>query len=221
MAQFHPQTLKFLSALNKNNNKEWFEKNRKTYEAVREDFIGIVSAIINNVSAFDPSIAQQDARKCLFRINRDIRFSKNKVPYKNNIGAFISKGGKNTPLAGYYMHIQPGEIFIAGGIWMPEAPILAKIRQEVDYNFSEFKNIVESKPFKKTYGMLDMEGKLSRPPKNYDPENPAIEYLKLKSFVAVAKVDEATLSKGNYVKKVSSSFKTLYPLISFLNRAVE
>ena len=136
------------------------------------------------------------------------------------MGAFISRGGKNAPAAGYYLHIQPGEIFIAGGIWMPEAPALAKIRQEIDYNFSEFKKIVEAKAFKKAFGTLDTEGKLSRPPKNYDPGNPAIEYLKLKSFVAVAKLDESSLAKGNYVKKVTSYFETLFPLVTFLNKAV-
>lgn len=221
MSQLHPQTLKFLSNLKKNNNKEWFEKNRVTYEAVRNDLIGVVSELINEVSNFDPLVAQADAKKSIFRINRDIRFSANKAPYKNNIGAYISKGGKNSPAGGYYIHFQPGECFIGGGIWMPEPDKLAKIRQEIDYNFSEFKKIVESKSFKKTFGELSSEDKLARPPKNYTPDNPAIEYLKLKSFTVGAKIkDEDALAKG-YIKKVAAQFREMNPFIDFLNRAVE
>ncbi|HUM47027.1 MAG TPA: DUF2461 domain-containing protein [Chitinophagales bacterium] len=221
MAQLHPQTLKFLSALKKNNNKEWFEKNRPLYETIRNDYILVVADVLNEISRFDPSVSQLDPKKCLFRINRDIRFSTNKAPYKTNIGAYISKGGKNSPAGGYYMHVQPGDCFVGGGIWMPEAEQLAKIRQEIDYNFGDFKKIIESKSFRKTFGPLDSENKLARPPKDYSIENPAIEYLKLKSFVAGAKLtDEEVLSK-NYVKKLASIFKEMNPFISFLNRAVE
>ncbi|MBX7107833.1 MAG: DUF2461 domain-containing protein [Chitinophagales bacterium] len=221
MAQLHPQTFRFLSGLKKNNNKEWFEKNRPLYEAIRADFVTVTGEIIQEIARFDPSIAQLDAKKCLFRINRDIRFSPNKAPYKINISAVMAKGGKNAPTAGYYVHVQPGECFAGGGIWMPDAEQLRKIRQEIDYNFNDFKKIVTAKSFRKSFGSIDTAAKLARPPKNYLPENPAIEYLKLKSFVAGASLgDEEVLTK-NFVKRVSSCFKEMYPFISFLNKAVE
>ncbi len=221
MAQLHPQTLRFLSSLNKNNNKEWFEKNRSTYEAIRSAYVEVIGAIINEVSHFDASVAHLDPKKCLFRINRDIRFSSNKAPYKINIGAAMAKGGKNALSAGYYVHVQPGENFAGGGIWMPEASQLSKIRQEIDYNFHEFRKIVTASSFRKTFGDLDQEAKLARPPKNYTPENPAIEYLKLKSFVASVQLTDDDVLSRSFVKKVTMKFKEMYPLISFLNRAVE
>ncbi|MBK9732744.1 MAG: DUF2461 domain-containing protein [Chitinophagaceae bacterium] len=221
MTQLHPQTLKFLSALKKNNNKEWFERNRPLYEAVRNDYVQVVAEIINSISRFDPTVAQLEAKKCLFRINRDIRFSTNKAPYKINIGASISKGGKNAPSAGYYLHVQPGSSFTGGGIWMPEAPELAKIRQEIDYNFGDFKKILNSKSFRKTFGDLDQEGKLVRPPKSYTPENPSIEYLKLRSFVAAAAMTDEEVLSRNFVKKITGVFKEMYPFICFLNRSIE
>lgn len=221
MPQLHPQTLSFLTALKKHNNKEWFEKNRALYEAIRSDYIAVVAAIIEQTAVFDPSIAHLDAKKSLFRINRDIRFSPNKAPYKVNMGAALSKGGKNAPSAGYYIHIQPGDSFTGGGIWRPEAQELAKIRQEIDYNFKDFKKIVDAKSFRKAFGELDPEDKLSRPPKNYDVENPAVEYLKLKSFVAGTPITDAEVLSKNFVKKITAAFKEIYPFIQFLNRAVE
>lgn len=221
MAQLHPQTLRFLSGLKKNNNKEWFEKNRSLYEAIRSAYVEVIGAIINEISHFDASVAQLDPKKCLFRINRDIRFSSNKAPYKINIGAAMAKGGKNAPSAGYYVHVQPGESFTGGGIWMPEAVQLSKIRQEIDYNFMEFRKIVNAASFRKNFGDLDQEEKLARPPKNYTPENPAIEYLKLKSFVAGSPLSDDDVLSRNFVKKVISKFKEMYPFINFLNRAVE
>ncbi len=221
MANLHPQTLKFLSSLKRNNNKEWFEKNRALYESIRNDFILVVGKVIENLRISDPSIADIEPKSCLFRINRDVRFSKDKSPYKINIAASISKGGKTSASAGYYLHVQPGESFIGGGVWMPEAERLGKIRQEIDYNFEGFKKIVESKDFKKLFGGLDTEGKLARPPKNYSPENPAVEYLKLKSYIAGIKLSDKETLSDKYATKVVSTFKKMNPLITFLNQAMD
>lgn len=220
MAQLHPQTLKFLTGLKKNNNKEWFEKNRPTYEAVKTAFIEVVNDVIKEVNKFDPTLGQLDGKSCLFRINRDVRFSNDKSPYKNNIGAYLSKGGKNSPASGYYMHVQPGDCFVGGGIWMPDAERLGKIRQEIDYNFKDFKKIVESKSFQKTFKGLDTESKLARPPKNYSPDNPAIEYLKLKSYVVGSTFKDDDVLSKDYTKKLVSVFKEMYPFITFLNQSV-
>jgi uncharacterized protein (TIGR02453 family) len=131
-------TLQFLQSLQKNNNKPWFDENRKKYESAKENFAEFVEALINGIAAFDPTIQNLTAKNCMFRINRDVRFSKDKSPYKTNMGASISKGGKKINLAGYYFHCEPGKSFAAGGFYMPMAPELAKIRQEIDYNFKEW-----------------------------------------------------------------------------------
>lgn len=220
MSQLHPQTLKFLSNLKKNNNKEWFDKNKPLYESVKNDVTAVAADVIKEVSKFDASVAATDPKKSVFRIYRDIRFSKDKTPYKTNMGFYMSKGGIKLPTAGYYIHLQPGESFLGGGIWMPEGEQLNKIRQEIDYNFSNFKKILNAPSFKKTFGELSTESKLSRPPKNYEENNPAIEFLKLKSFTAGASLTDAQVLSPGFVKEAAKILKTLHPFISFLNQAV-
>ncbi len=214
-----PATLKFLKDLKRNNNKPWFDKNRKQYDTAREDFIALVEQVIKEIGAFDPAIAALEAKRCVFRINRDVRFSKNKDPYKNNMAGYFNKDGKNGPGAGYYMHIEPGHSFVAGGIWMPEPPVLAGIRQEIDYNFDDWKKIVESKTFRKQFAK-GLEGEsLSRPPKGYDDQNPAIGYIKRKSFVVTRPFTDADVQGKSFVKEISKTFQSMKPLVDFINLA--
>jgi uncharacterized protein (TIGR02453 family) len=209
--------LKFLGELKKNNSKEWFDANRKIYESLRKDWIVLVDEIIAGIAAFDPGFATIKAKDCIFRINKDIRFSKDKSPYKTNFGASINIGGKKEFLGGYYFHLAPDEIFIAGGTYMPSAPVLAAIRQEIDYNFDEFRLLVEDKKIVKRFGTLDGE-KLSRPPKGYDAENPAIEYLKLKSLVLVQHLKPEELKPNSILKTILPSFELMKPFNDFLRR---
>jgi uncharacterized protein (TIGR02453 family) len=155
----------------------------------------------------------------LFRINRDVRFSANKAPYKTNMGAWMNVGGKKLWNAGYYFHIEPGNSFLAAGLYQPEPKLLANIRQEIDYNFDSFKKIVEDKKFVKTFGGLSKsEGMtLSRPPKGYDITNPAIDYLKHKSFVATLQITNVELLDKNLLKNTLNHFKQLAPLVQFFN----
>lgn len=217
-----PSTLKFLKDLKKNNNREWFEKNRKSYEAAKADVVALTEAVIAQFGRKDESIAHLHAKDCMFRINRDVRFSKNKDPYKTNMGAYICSGGKKSPLAGYYIHIEPGACFMGGGSYMGEPDTLKKIRQEIDYNWDTFSRIVHGKKFKSLYGELDRsEGmSLSREPKGYEKGNPAIEYIKLKSWVGTTVLDDADLTAKDLVKKITAAFETLQPLVIFLNRAI-
>jgi uncharacterized protein (TIGR02453 family) len=217
-----PQTLKFLTALKKNNNKPWFDANRPSYEAAKIDFQNFIQFVIQDLQRTDPFIAGITARECLFRINRDVRFSKDKSPYKSNMGASIKRAGKKSPFAGYYFHCEPGRSFIGGGLWMPDAMQLKKLRQEIDYNWAEFKSILEAKGFKKIYGDLykGADQSLSTNPKGYEKENPAIAYLKLKSFIAETRVEDDELTKAGLHKKTVEAFKALQPLLNFINRAV-
>lgn len=216
-------TLKFLKDLKKNNTKEWFDKNRKTYEIAKEDFENLVQTVIVQHGKKDEEIASLKPKDCMFRINRDIRFSKDKSPYKTNFGAFINRGGKKSIYAGYYFHCEPGENFVGGGLWMPMADALKKVRQEIDYCFDEFSKIVGGKKFKTIYGEVykgeDMV--LTRPPKGYGDDNPAIEYIKLKSFIAMQKLDDKDMTDKNLSKKICAAFDALQPMIKFLNRALD
>jgi uncharacterized protein (TIGR02453 family) len=215
-------TFKFLKDLKKNNNKPWFDENRKQYELAKADFYLTVDKIIEGIAKFDEPIGALKAKDCAFRINRDVRFSKDKSPYKTNMGASITQGGKKINGAGYYFHCEPGQSFAAGGFYMPETPQLAKIRQEIDYNFDEWKKIVENKTFKKyfTNGIEGIET-LSRPPKGYDENNPAIEYLKMKGFIISRPFTDAELQDKNTLKEITRTFEAMKPIIDFLNKAVE
>ena len=211
----------FLKKLKTNNTKEWFEKNRSDYDTVREELVELVADIVKKLSKTDPSIESTDARKTLFRINRDIRFSKIKVPYKTNMGASISDGGKKSPKAGYYLHLEPGNCFIAGGIWMPEPENLKKIRQEIDYNGKELEKIIKAKEFKTLFETLSDEDKLTRVPKDFNPEHPFAEYLKLKSFIVVHAFDDKLVSDPKLADYCAKVFKGIYPLNKFLNVAFD
>jgi uncharacterized protein (TIGR02453 family) len=216
-------TLQFLRQLNKNNRKTWFDANRAKYDNARSDFANFIQALIDKFAATEPDIKNLKAKDCMFRINRDIRFSKDKSPYKNNFGAFVCKGGKKSPLAGYYFHCQPGAAFIGGGLWSPMPPALKKVRQEIDYCFDEFGQITKGKKFAKVYGDLSTsdEYRLQKVPQGFDKEAPAAEYLRLKSFVAMRPISDAELVSKDLVKISREAFEALAPMIAFLNRPLE
>jgi uncharacterized protein (TIGR02453 family) len=214
-------TLKFLKDLKKNNNRPWFEGHRKQYEEAKGDFLLMTENLIAGIASFDPPIAQLKAKDCTFRINRDVRFSKDKSPYKSNIAGYFNRNGKKGTGAGYYLHIEPGNSFAAGGMWMPEPKDLVKIRQEIDYSFDEWKKITGNAAFKKAFTEGVKGEALVRPPKGYDDTNPAIEFLKLKSFIVTRAFTDAELLDKTFSKNVVATFKTMKPLIDFLNAAIE
>lgn len=217
-----PSTLKFLKDLKKNNNRPWFDANRKRYDDAKADFSNFIQQVIDMHGKKDQTIASIKAKDCLFRINRDVRFSKDKSPYKTNMGAYINRGGKKSLFGGYYFHCEPGQCFVGGGLWMPMPPELNKVRQEIDYNFATFKKIVTSKKFKSVYKELshDPEYVLSRVPKGYEPDNPAAEYLKMKSFVSMTSLSDSELASKDLVKKTANAFEALQPLIDFINESL-
>ena len=217
-----PATLKFLNSLKKNNNRPWFEENRKQYDIVRTGFLEMVGGLIKQIAKFEPQIGNQAAKDCIFRINRDVRFSKDKSPYKSNFSCYFNKGGKKSNGAGYYLHIEPGKSFAGGGIWMPEAGVLASIRQEIDYNFKDFKKITANGLFKKAFAKgVSSDASLIRPPKGYDEQNPAIEFLKMKSFIVSHSFTDAEVQDKNFVSDVAKTFAAMKPFIDYLNTAIE
>jgi uncharacterized protein (TIGR02453 family) len=218
-----PATIKFLKDLKKNNNKPWFDKNRPRYEEAKADFASFVQQVINLHGKKDETIKNLVAKDCMFRINRDVRFSKDKSPYKNNFGVSINKGGKKAMnSAGYYFHLEPGECFAGGGLYLPMPEELKKVRQEIDYNYTDFKKLTGAKKFKSVYGDLDKSAEyiLSRVPKGYEADNPAAEYLRLKSYIAIVKISDADLTSKDLVKKTVAAFEALQPVIAFINEAI-
>lgn len=215
-------TLFFLKDLQENNNKPWFEENRAMYEAAKSDLQNLVAGLIPAIAKFDEPIGNLAIKDCTFRINRDVRFSKNKAPYKSNMAAYFSRGGKKASVAGYYFHCEPGKSYAAGGFYSPMPPVLSKIRQEIDYGFTEWKKMLANKTFTKYFpeGVDGIET-LVRPPKGYDENNPAIAYLKMKHFIVSKPFSDAELQKKTLVKDIAKVFETMKPMIDFLNRAVE
>jgi uncharacterized protein (TIGR02453 family) len=210
--------LNFLSQLAKNNNKEWFDAHKKEYETLRKEWITFVGDAIQTVGSFDSGILSLEPKKCIFRINRDIRFSNDKSPYKNNFGMSLNPAGKGSDFCGYYLHIQPGNCFIAGGAYMPSPDRLAAIRQEIDYNFVGFQKIVSAKSFINNFGTLSGE-KLVRPPKGYESDNPAIDYLKHKGFIAQRSITDKELCGPELMTLFSKTTLAIKPLVDFLNQA--
>jgi uncharacterized protein (TIGR02453 family) len=215
-------TLKFLRGLRRNNNKAWMDDHRNNYEIARADFLRLTENLVKGIGLFDQSIAELKPSSCIFRQNRDIRFSKDKSPYKTAMGAYMNKGGKKNPTAGYYFHLEPGNSFIAGGLWMPESSLLAKVRQEIDYNAEEWRSIVNDKHCRKYFNKeLDQSQKLIRPPKGYSEDNPAIEFLLLKSFIRTMPLEDKEVLSMKQTRIILSAFQSLKPMIDFLNRAMD
>ncbi len=209
-------TFKFLKQLAKNNNKEWFDANRKTYDTSKAEFEAIVKSVIDKSVLFDPKLAGLDARKSLFRINKDVRFSKDKSPYKLNMGASINPGGKKSEIPGYYIHVEPGKSFLAGGSYQPMPDLLAAIRQEIDYNTAEFKKILNAKDFKTYFKELEQEGKLKTAPKGYDKDHPAIDLLQHKNFIMVHDLKDEDVLNKNFPAYAAKVFKAMLPMNEFL-----
>jgi uncharacterized protein (TIGR02453 family) len=218
-----PATLAFLADLKANNHKSWFEANRKVYEAAKADFTQLVSKLILQLSAMDQALAQTplDAKSCLLRINRDVRFSGDKTPYNTGFTAWLNPGGRKVNSAGYYLHIEPGESFLAGGLYQPEPELLARIRQEIDYNLPAFAELLAQPDFVRYFGSLEQKDALQRPPKGYDADNPAAAYLKLKSFTASHALPDELLTQPQLLNHIATVMGSLQPLNAYLNQGIE
>lgn len=212
-------TLDFLKALKKHNDRDWFEKNRGKYELAKADHALFTQELLKELTKINPALGSLEVKDCVFRIYRDVRFSKNKAPYKTNLGCYFVEGGKKSDKAGFYIQVEPGNSFIAGGCWMPQAPLLKAIRQEIDYNLADFEKILKEKKFKSLFGGLS-DTKLKTTPKGYDSENPAIDHLRQTSFIAQTKMSDDDFTSKAIVKKSAEMYKTVFPLLKFLNTAM-
>ncbi|MFV5699455.1 DUF2461 domain-containing protein [Flavobacterium sp. ZT3R17] len=215
-------TLQFLDDLKANNNRDWFLENKKRYEAVKKEYQQLVTDLLDVMKPMDPSLEMLEVKNCTFRINRDIRFSKDKTPYKSHLGVWLSSGAKGMNRSGYYLHLEKGASFIAGGLYCPEAQDLKKMRKEIAYFHDDLEAILNEKDFKREFKDFDRNEKdtLKNPPRGYEKEHPAIEFLKLKSFECSQRIDISEVTKKDFVATMSKKLITLKPLNDFINRAL-
>jgi len=215
------QTLDFLKELIDNNNREWFQANKPRYDQARENMIGFTGELIKLLHKIDPEIdSDLDPKKCVMRIYRDIRFSLNKTPYKNNFGVSVPTRGLKNGGAEYYLHITPGGSFIAGGYWMPEGDHLKAIRQEIDYNGSELKKVIDEPEFVKLFGDFRNQEKLKTLPQGYTADNEHIDLLKLKSFIVMHYLTDDEVCSEEGLQQIASLCNKIHPINVFLKNAL-
>jgi uncharacterized protein (TIGR02453 family) len=219
-----PTTLQFLSKLKLHNTRAWFEQNRDLYENYRSDILQLTENLLKELSNTDQAILQAnlDPKKCLTRVNRDLRFSKDKTPYKNYVLIVFNKNYPQPNKAGYFIHIEPGNCSVGGGVWQTTPEYLKKIRQEIDYSFTDFSKIISSPDFEKTFpNGIQGVGKLKKIPEGYEETHPAIELLKMKGFCTKEPLQDAILTSKDGIQTIMEYFKTAKPLIDYINNAIE
>lgn len=213
--------LPFLRKLKKNNKREWFLENKKEYQAARAGFIDFIQNVTFGTMLFDPSLKEMidhgELGYKIFRINRDVRFSANKNPYKENFGASIGTNPHQVHNPMYYLHVEPGNSFLAGGIYMPEKPYLNAIRDDIVRDSSRLRKILAEKEFQKAFGGLSQTHTLKTAPRGYPKDHPDIDLLRLKSFIVVQDLNEKDLTKKDFLSQVLESYKTMFPLVKYLS----
>jgi len=212
--------LEFLSDLSKNNNREWFAENKNRYEEARAAFLTLVDNLINSLSIKQPLFSQLKSKDVVFRIYKDVRFSKDKLPYKTQFGAYLAPGGRKSPLGGYYLHVEPGNSFLAGGVYCPDSENLKAIRSEIYFNLAEFEKIIAQPTFKKLFGEIK-GSKLTRPPKDFPKDFEGIEYLKFKDFTLIHPVSDEDVLDADFHNRALEVFGAMDTFNSFLNRGLE
>ena len=209
-------TLQFLTNLSENNNREWFHANRNDYEKTKVEFEGFCQKVLSAIAQFQDNLLHTNVKSCILRINRDIRFSSDKSPYKKYLAAGFGPGGKSSGKVDFYLQIQPNETFLGGGMWSPTSSQLASFRQEIDYNPKRLKGIIEKNDFSEYFNEVYGE-KVKKMPKGYTINHPDIELLKYKQLFFVHKYcNEETIEK-NFANEIIKACKILKPYLDYIN----
>ena len=211
--------INFLKDLKINNNRDWFQQNKTIYDQLRKDFINFVDILISELRKIDPDVGLVNPKDCIFRIYRDVRFSKDKSPYKTNFGAYVVKEGRKSRYAGYYLHIEPENSFAGGGIYMPPNPILKLVRTDIYENIDEFKLIINNKYFKKHFNEI-YGSKLKKVPQGFPTDFPDADLLKFKDYIVMKAIGEGELLKDDLLEEVIKLFKVMVPFNKFINNAI-
>ena len=213
-------TFKFLKDLASHNRRDWFKGHRKEYEAARQEFLGQVDVLLLDLAGFNPAFGELEPKDCLFRINRDTRFSRSKEPYKTNLGAFMTEQGRKVARAGYYLHVEPGKCFLAGGLYMPPAAELRLVRRAIDERGDELKKLIRRKSFKDAFGDELPGDRLKTAPRDYPATHPHIDLLRLKSYeIAMPISDKDIMAKG-FDKQAHKTFKFMRDYVEWINGAL-
>ncbi len=220
MPHLDPSTFAFITDLGQNNSREWFEENRDRYDAARADFLSFIGVLLMELGTFDPSVEELNPKHCMFRIYRDTRFSENKAPFKNNFGARILVGGsKSLHLrTGYFMNIEPGRCMIGGGAFRPEPAWLNTIRQRIEADATNLRNILNDRTFRRHFGDIQGEA-VKTAPRGYDKDHPDIDLLRQKSFLARHMMDDTTMFTPGFLKHAAGVYNSMQPLKGYLENA--
>ncbi|HXC25442.1 MAG TPA: DUF2461 domain-containing protein [Gemmatimonadaceae bacterium] len=225
---FRPAALTFFRGLKRNNSKSWFEENRQVYEAeVKHPMLLLIEEIDARLGEVAPEIVGHPKRS-MFRLHRDIRFSKDKSPYKTNaavwfyhrdaghgVGGQTAHGG-----AGLYFQLAPNDTFIGGGIWMPPSPTLKRLREVIAEDHETLEEIVTAPAFRRVFGTLDDSAMLTRPPRGFTPDHPAAQWLRYKSFVASAPMTVAEVQSPKLPDLIVKRYTAMLPFVRWLNTAL-
>jgi uncharacterized protein (TIGR02453 family) len=214
------QILTFLRELELNNNRDWFNAHKSEYQAAKDAFEHLLDRILAELGQIDPRVKGLKASDALFRIYRDTRFANDKTPYKTNFGAHMSRGGKNSGEPGYYFHVQPGESFVSGGIYMPSPEKLKAVRKEIFLFPEDFTGLIEAPSFVKNFTFFE-EDKLKRPPLGFPADFPLIEYLKHKHFCPWVPVSDDLLIQPDLTSRLVDFYRLMKPFNDFIYRALE
>jgi uncharacterized protein (TIGR02453 family) len=217
------KTLDFLKKLKVNNTTDWFKDHQEEYKSSKANFEEVVTEVIKGLSSFDKEIEKRDLqpKKCIKRINRDIRFSNDKSPYKTNFFAILNPHGYKSEHASYYLHVEPNNSFIGGGVYMPSTPILNKFRKEIEYELDEWKALIHSPSFIKAFpNGIEAPSVLKTSPKGFDNDSPAIDYLRMKGFYTMRKLSDQEITSGTAISKILAYYQEVKPVINFLNQAL-
>jgi uncharacterized protein (TIGR02453 family) len=216
------KSLAFLTILKENNYKEWFHENKPQYDEAKKEFEEFVKLLIQEVHLIDNEIGYPEPKDCIFRVFRDIRFAKDKTPYKTNFGVFLARGGnRKSEYGGYYIHLEPGRSMIGGGIWLPQPDVLKALREEIYHNVDEFLAITSDKAFQKQFGDLDQEYLLKTSPKDYPKDWPHIHLLKQKSYTVSKRIPDEVVTSADYMKEIRAVFTAMAPMNKYFNRVIE
>ena len=216
------ELVNYLQGISENNNRAWFVMNQPSYDILRAEFIQLVADVIAQTAKFDPKVRGQEPKKALFRINRDIRFTKDKSPYKSHFSAVIAPGGKKDPGSHYYFHLDhAGKLLVAGGCYLPPPDVLAKIRRAIAAEPAKFAKLLKHKTLWAHYGQFADEGRLARPPKGYTADTPHIEHIKQKSFIVWTEVSAKGMDAAKVKARIIEGFRLSLPLVWWLREVVK
>lgn len=214
-------TFKFLRELKENNNRRWFEQHRAEYEAARANVLELVDKVIAGIAGFDPSIIELAPEDCLFRIYRDVRFSPNKTPYKIHFGAYMSDRGRSADRAGYYVHVQPGESLLAGGLYLPPTRELKAVRQAILEDSKSLRRIISRPRFVQLFGRTLPGHRLKTAPRDIPRDHPDIDLLRLTSFEVWTDLKNRRLQQKDFAEYSVGVFEAMHDYVEWLNYSLD